>query len=589
MVALLSKLVYTVLLASIAVLAARELLTVWFDSRVYIGKFDVVSDAAKDAEEGDSFPKRIVAAQKILSQQFIDYQSRRSGSWPSDTTYAIYGEMPVTLPPEVLAGIDITVQEINLRQVLTAIRRAFLSPNEVSGQVTSREGSVIAAVDWPKSPELANGAATPARFLTPNKASEQEVAAYIACSISWIQAASGNAKFASISRAQMCDFAAALDQLYSLEGKASTAAGLDPNQTDRVRRLAAALRNYYDAGVIFPDIYRLRADLLDLLPETGRSMNELVEAQEDRVRYAMLAPELSKLSDESKRLAALALARPAILLEDGKPKDAPINWSGLLARHGDDIKVAADATGWVSSSDDKMAGVGFLVGDNLMITADYVLNAARSSAVAQMPEITAPPKFCLGSSAPDCKNPLEIGETLYDGSSKGQKIVLVQLKSHNPVVVPPLALNDIPIEPNAIVGRYAYVIGYPFRDSRLPPEFVSRLLGDKEGQKRAMPGRILAYGTGPEGDVSKRTPKFTTDISTSSGTGGGPLLDLLTGKVIGLSYAGIWEGERGKFAYAEPIPAEVVKIIADARANAQTGNPTAAAPMAPLSDTAKSK
>jgi S1-C subfamily serine protease len=59
--------------------------------------------------------------------------------------------------------------------------------------------------------------------------------------------------------------------------------------------------------------------------------------------------------------------------------------------------------------------------------------------------------------------------------------------------------------------------------------------------------------------------QFTTDISTSGGTAGGPLVDLMTGQVIGVQVAGLWRGERGKFAYSKPISPDLVAAIAARR------------------------
>ncbi len=97
----------------------------------------------------------------------------------------------------------------------------------------------------------------------------------------------------------------------------------------------------------------------------------------------------------------------------------------------------------------------------------------------------------------------------------------------------------------------------------MPSEFISRLLKDAPGKKRLMPGHVLALGPSPVG-----TPEFarhlviTTDISTTAGTGGSPLIELKSGRVIGVSYAGRSQGERGKFAYADPIPRAALDVIA---------------------------
>jgi hypothetical protein len=146
---------------------------------------------------------------------------------------------------------------------------------------------------------------------------------------------------------------------------------------------------------------------------------------------------------------------------------------------------------------------------------------------------------------------------------------------HDIVVYPPLPLAE-PLAPtNTLIGQYAFVIGYPFHDDRrMPAEFTKHLLGEQDGHKRLMPGRILAFGqarpsgvVGPHG-VHPGADVFATDISTSGGTAGAPLVDLATGRVIGVSYAGQWKDERGKFAYAEFIPKGAIAVIRRSRGEA---------------------
>jgi hypothetical protein len=112
---LLLKCIYSALLVGLVGIAVRELWTVWFDTRVYIGTFDVVSESGKDADASEAFPKRIVSAQTIIAQQLTEYQARHATDGPSDTTYTISGMTPLKLPPEALSGVDITVQNINVR------------------------------------------------------------------------------------------------------------------------------------------------------------------------------------------------------------------------------------------------------------------------------------------------------------------------------------------------------------------------------------------------------------------------------------------------------------------------------------------
>ncbi|HLG54369.1 MAG TPA: trypsin-like peptidase domain-containing protein [Vicinamibacterales bacterium] len=556
----LPKLFYSALLIGLSAVLMRELWSVWFDPQIYIGRFDVVSEAGDDAEAGQAFAKRIVGAQAIIARQLLDYQTRRAADAPTDATYLLPGTAPLLLPPNALAGVDITVQNVNLSQILSVVRKTLLAPNEIRGNVTSREGSVLTAVDWPRAPARADSQPPLTYFLTPSRSTLQEAAAYVACSVSWARAASEEATVASFSRAQFCDFAAALGDLYALGAKASRAGGLSADEAGVVRARAAELRSHYGSDGIFAEIYRLRADLLDLLPEGVRTQGELVDAQEDRLRYAMLSPKLQQLPEEERRLTALALARPAILLPPKQPLKAPDNWAGLLVRNEAAIRATEASTGLVIGSDGTPIGSGFIAGPGLMITARFVLDVARSGG---QPKSQSALRLCLGASQESCDSMLTIGDVVY--RSDESAIAVARLSGHDPVLHPALAVSGSLPDANTLTGRYAFVIGYPFEDQRLPKRFIDLLLGKVAGHKRIMPGRILAFGEPGAslgaGPAAKAQRVFTTDISTSGGTGGGPLVDLTTGAVLGMSYAGMWQGERGKFAYAEAFPDAVLQVI----------------------------
>jgi hypothetical protein len=578
--AAIAKLIYSAIIVGLIAVLAREFWKVWFDNQVYIGRFDVVSETGRDEEASAAFPKRIVSAQAILAQQIKDYQTRAATGAPTDLTYILPGDTPLSLPPETLQGVEITIQSVNLSQILTAARRMFLAPNEVRGNVTLRETSVLAAVDWPRAPQpngdrsLLTTVLTPNRlrgdrppltqFLTPSKPSAQEAAAYIACSLTWARATSVEDQLATVPRGQFCDFAAGLGDLYALSDKASTPDGLSTEEAALVRKRVSQLKAHYSSGSVFPELYRLRADLLDLLSEALRTRSELVEAQEDRIRYAMLSPGLRQLSGETKRMAAQAIARPALILENGKVSAPPDNWAGLLRRYEPDIQAVSASTGLVLGANGNVAGTGFMVAPGLMMTAVHVLDYARGSkAGASVP--SGQPRLCFGSNSTDCERALVIGDTIYNGKAGGSTIVLANVDGHDLALEPPLPLLQPLPQPNELTGRYVYVVGYPFPDYRMPPEFISRLLGKEGGQKRLMPGRILAFGPGQVSggleQAAAALPVVTTDISTSGGTAGGPLVDFSTGQVIGTSYGGIWRGERGKFAYAHTMPKEVVDIV----------------------------
>jgi hypothetical protein len=552
------KLIYSALLLGASGILLREFWTVWADPQVYVGAFEVVGDA-EGTETGPTFQKRIVTAQQVLARQIIDYQ-RPGADGVTDATFVIPGSESLKVPQEALEGLDITIQNVNLKDLLAALRKAMRAPNEVRGHVTIRGGSVVTVIDWPRAP-----VASMTRFLTPSRPTPQESAEHVACSISWARGTERDARLGAFGPAQICDFATGLNTLHELSGKASQPGGLGEEQATLVRARAAQLRSHYSSGAVYAQIYRLRADLLDLLPEKSRSVRELVEAQEDRLRYAMLSLELRNLPEEEKRLMALAIARPAILLENGKPVAAPENWRPLLQAHEEVIRAAAASTGVIVKRDGSAIGTGFIVAPGLVMTMGYVLDEA----LRPMPgtkDVTLP-RLCLTDSHNDCSTgaSLAVQQIVYKDDASG--IGIGTLVDHDPIDRPPLVLTAPLPEANTVTGRYAFVLGYPFHDARMPQRFIQELLGKDVGRRRVMPGRILAFGPGdPAGSLGQELRSsgpsvFTTDISTAGGTGGGPLVDLLAGGVLGVSYAGQWRGERGKFAYARRIPDAAVELI----------------------------
>jgi len=562
------KLVYTGMIVALGVILVRELWTIWLDDRIYIGKFDIITTAGTSDADSNLFPKQIVASQKILASQIDEYQTRRTADQAADVTYVLPGMVPLNIPAAALPGMEITYQGVNFTNILGTIRKSFLQRNEVSGLVTSRGGSVQAAIDWDGAPTIA-GAPVLRRFLTSPQPALQDVAEQIACTMSYATAAARDCKVAAWPRAQFCEWASALGDYYALATEASTGDGLGVPEVAQVRRRVARLRSHYGDSAVFAEIYRLRADLLDMLPEAGRTQAELVEAQEDRIRYSMLSPALAELAPEDKRFAALALARPAIPLSRGWSQHIPENWAALLAPRADAINAAAASTALLLDDNGIPGGTGFVVAPGVLMTVNFVLQKNRPGATA-----------CFGHHKDACDVTGAIGETLYDGGADNSYISLVRISGEAASLLPPLPVAETLAKPNELTGRYTMIIGFQFPDQRIPRGFLNRILdvanGDKAGgDRRLMPGRILAFGARSGGNqTGQPSNEFTTDLSSASGSGGSPLIDVMTGKVIGVHYAGIWQGERGKFSYAQAVPAAALAIIAH-----ENGMSAAAVPM----------
>jgi V8-like Glu-specific endopeptidase len=91
---------------------------------------------------------------------------------------------------------------------------------------------------------------------------------------------------------------------------------------------------------------------------------------------------------------------------------------------------------------------------------------------------------------------------------------------------PPIELAD------AITGdELIATIGYPARDSRIPDQdLVLRIFGDIYDKKRLAPGQI----------ISVSADELQHDCTTAGGNSGSPIIELATGRALGLHFSGLF-------------------------------------------------
>lgn len=545
---MLVKLLYSALLAVVALAATGELVRIWTDRRLYIGPFDYASAEGDADAKGKAFGLQVGLAHTLIFRQLQDY-NRRGEDGTSDATYNIGADEQLAAFKDKLEDFALTYQNVNIGQLLSGLRKSLSQPNEVSGAVTKADGRLWARVAWPSAPAI-GGKAEPS-FLTDLREDDAAAARQVACGIAWAQVALKSPAIADMGRTRFCQWAEALGIYSALKARPSATAAQDiAGRRDDLKRMAAA-------GVRFPDIYRLRADLTDLLPPADR-LALLVEAQNDRLTYALLTdPTIQKLRPDERRLVAFALARPAIRMEDGQLADVRDNWRSILDPHADAIKRAAAAIGTLRHGDDQFRATAFRVRHDLIVTVGFSLNnrerppgAETAGADPRIADLT----FCASDNAlngcPD-KERLAVTEVVLEGGPDS-RIAVLRIGDMGPAEI--LQLRDTARPADTLVDQYAYIIGFPIEDSAWPQAFSHALLAGRSGIKRLLPGRTLTLEGDPAG--AKKGRMITTDINTSVGTAGAPLVDLLTGRVIGVHMGGRWDEKKGKFTFAEMITPE---------------------------------
>jgi endonuclease G len=96
----------------------------------------------------------------------------------------------------------------------------------------------------------------------------------------------------------------------------------------------------------------------------------------------------------------------------------------------------------------------------------------------------------------------------------------------------PLAVTDA----RDLLGEEVAVIGYPAFDSRNPADVQSDIFGDRFQVKRLQPG-LLQGGVGTD-SFGKIVSAATHDCSTTGGNSGSAVVNLSTGEIVGLHFAG---------------------------------------------------
>ena len=235
--------------------------------------------------------------------------------------------------------------------------------------------------------------------------------------------------------------------------------------------------------------------------------------------------------------------RPAIVIEDDTfdPAMLTSEW-----RHLDDadprskIEAAIMSVGRIEAPHDlrrPYAGTGFVVGENLIMTNRHVAQlftqGTGTSALRFFPGASAGldfkrERYRRGQSAPDVLEVEKIAmvHPYWD-------MALLKMKQNLTNDRDPLKLTTkTPGELSS--GRHIVVIGYPGKDSRGNAKVRDQVFEGRYGIKRLLPGEY----DGPTNYRSRDV--MAHDTSTLGGSSGAVVLDLESGEVIGLHYAGVY-------------------------------------------------
>jgi endonuclease G len=279
--------------------------------------------------------------------------------------------------------------------------------------------------------------------------------------------------------------------------------------------------------------------------EVTRTDEEVDRAHEGVRKIAQEVPNAQVDDAEISAMEAIILPRerPVVFIQNGKFGALPDPWSHFCtSKIRNRITAAIPAVGRVELPDNPQipyGGTGFVVGKNLLMTNRHVAELFADG-VGLRGLLFRP-----GQSAA-----LNFRREKGDPEDDRREFVAVR----NVVMIHPfwdmallrvdgLPQGTTPLKlavraPEELVGREVAVIGYPARDDRNDLTLQDRIFERIYNVKRLQPGKIRGRDTiRSYGNLVRAA---THDSSTLGGNSGSAIIDVLTGDVVGLHFAGVY-------------------------------------------------
>jgi Trypsin-like peptidase domain len=233
----------------------------------------------------------------------------------------------------------------------------------------------------------------------------------------------------------------------------------------------------------------------------------------------------------------LPLERPAIDVVSGS-YESPVEPWALLAEPANKarLEVAIAAVGrvdFIGHPDIKWGGTAFVVGPDLIMTSTLgaFMLEKHAESYSFISGRTAVVDFGHERDPSDSLR-VNIEEVVYVDPIT--KIELVRATIPNHIV--PLELSRSGYA--ELEARAVAIIGYPAWDTRAEASVMQRIFRGVVDVKRVLPGGVLGRGSFHLGSGEQEV--LLHDCTTTGGCGGAPLIDIGTGQVVGVHFAGVF-------------------------------------------------
>ncbi len=556
----LAKLAYAGLLILVAGFLVREVDKVFLSAKPGIGGFQFAREGTLDATRSEALRAMIVQRHGMINQSFRHENALREARLERD---AQAGERDVAPLPfttaslgfstETLSKLELNVQGINFGKILDSMRRRVAPPNEITGHVVDTgDGRISAVVRWPKAPRNTHQPLEDNRLMTfDDIRRDSDLAARIACALIWAELVSEQegAVF-KMRRDHYCFWTEAFLIWQRLRDKRAADLQLSIDDITDLERARDNMKLLIGQSVEYSEIYQLHASLIQIDP-SPRS-EDTVQIAQSRAIYAAMKRGASL--EEARRSVLLASAETPVVASGGDaatvgpaPQDDPRPMipviggqigpiptpevEAVVEPQAEALARIAAVTGFLRSSDgdQAMRGTGFVIGPDVVATADFVpgySSTVTDRAGKPLPLLRL--EFSVGDDAQDDLNSrvFAVRSVLYRDAATGLSLLHVPGLDATGIGTAPVG-GDVPED-----GGWLAVLGYPVNDPRLDQDVMQP--GWRPYLKRLMPGRRVADAP----RWSDYPQAFIHDATTAGGTAGAPVVDLGTGQVVGIHLGG---------------------------------------------------
>ena len=230
--------------------------------------------------------------------------------------------------------------------------------------------------------------------------------------------------------------------------------------------------------------------------------------------------------------------RPASLIKNDSYADLPAPWQHLNdPATREKIGLACRSIGRVELPKDSSlpyGGTGFIVGKDLLMTnrhvAELFLDGYGIGPITYKPGHSAIVDFLEEHDNPDVFE-IELADAVM--IHPYWDMALIKTKPL-PESIQPLTLSRSNVDD--LLGDDVVVIGYPAYDARNGAAMQRKVFGDIFDVKRLMPGNLM--GRSETSSFNRMVDAMTHDCSTLGGNSGSAVLNVRTGAVVGLHFAG---------------------------------------------------